>query len=102
MQPVPFKLSTLKLSTLTLILDADGDRGIYVDDDERWPRHFRGMGIRIEDSVCIHEDTCVVLTTEAVKEVRAAFCFLSSRELSLMSTQIKAVDIEALREWTNK
>jgi intermediate cleaving peptidase 55 len=51
--------------------------GIYVPNDERWPKHFRGIGIRIEDSVCVLEDTTLVLTTEAVKEV---------------------VDIEALRD----
>ena len=43
--------------------------GIYVPHDERWPRHFRGMGIRIEDSVCVDEDSPYVLSTEAVKEV---------------------------------
>jgi intermediate cleaving peptidase 55 len=51
--------------------------GIYVPNDERWPKHFRGIGIRIEDSVCVQEDTPLILTTEAVKEV---------------------VDIEALRD----
>jgi intermediate cleaving peptidase 55 len=43
--------------------------GIYVPDDERWPKHFRGIGIRIEDSICVQEDTPLILTTEAVKEV---------------------------------
>jgi intermediate cleaving peptidase 55 len=43
--------------------------GIYVPDDERWPKHFRNMGIRIEDSISVHEDGPVVLTTEAVKEI---------------------------------
>jgi intermediate cleaving peptidase 55 len=51
--------------------------GIYVPNDERWPEHFRGIGIRIEDSICVQEDSPLVLTTEAVKEV---------------------VDIEALRD----
>ena len=51
--------------------------GIYVEDEERWPVHFRGLGIRIEDSVAVQEDAPLVLTTEAVKEV---------------------VDIEALRD----
>ncbi|RAL62575.1 hypothetical protein DID88_004424 [Monilinia fructigena] len=51
--------------------------GIYVPNDERWPSHFRRMGIRIEDSVCVQDDSPLVLTTEAVKEV---------------------VDIEALRD----
>ena len=45
--------------------------GIYVptDPDPRFPAHFRGMGIRIEDSVCVREKSVEVLTTEAVKEV---------------------------------
>jgi intermediate cleaving peptidase 55 len=43
--------------------------GIYVADEERWPKHFRGMGIRIEDSVAVGREGPTVLTTEAVKEV---------------------------------
>ena len=51
--------------------------GIYVPDDTRWPAHFRGLAVRIEDSICVGEDDPHILTTEAVKEV---------------------VDIEALRD----
>ncbi|KAL6714373.1 aminopeptidase [Lecanora helva] len=43
--------------------------GIYVPDTDNFPVHFRGMGIRIEDSVCVEEEHPLVLTTEAVKEV---------------------------------
>ncbi|KAJ5090147.1 hypothetical protein N7532_008831 [Penicillium argentinense] len=43
--------------------------GIYVPHDDRWPEHFRGIGIRIEDSVCVGDDHPIVLTPEAVKEV---------------------------------
>ncbi|KAI6353732.1 hypothetical protein MCOR25_008903 [Pyricularia grisea] len=43
--------------------------GIYVPDDERWPEPFRGMAIRIEDSICVLDDVPLVLTSEAVKEV---------------------------------
>ncbi|KAJ5594934.1 uncharacterized protein N7459_001142 [Penicillium hispanicum] len=43
--------------------------GIYVPDDDRWPAHFRGIGIRIEDSVCVGDEHPIVLTPEAVKEV---------------------------------
>lgn len=43
--------------------------GVYVPHDHRWPKHFHGMGIRIEDSVCVDEDSPFTLTTEAVKEV---------------------------------
>jgi intermediate cleaving peptidase 55 len=45
-------------------------RGIYVPDKEAWPAAFRGIGIRIEDSVCVGDEHPIVLTTEAVKEVR--------------------------------
>ena len=51
--------------------------GIYVPDDIRWPAHFRGLAVRIEDSICVGEGDPLILTTEAVKEV---------------------VDIEALRD----
>ncbi|TGZ80621.1 hypothetical protein EX30DRAFT_331784 [Ascodesmis nigricans] len=43
--------------------------GVYVPDDERFPKHFRNIGIRIEDCVYVGEEHPVVLTTEAVKEV---------------------------------
>lgn len=43
--------------------------GVYVPDDERFPAHFRGMAVRIEDSVCVDDDGPIILTTEAVKEV---------------------------------
>jgi intermediate cleaving peptidase 55 len=43
--------------------------GVYVPDNEFFPPHFRGMAVRIEDSVCVDEDGPIVLTTEAVKEV---------------------------------
>jgi intermediate cleaving peptidase 55 len=43
--------------------------GIYVPNDERWPAWARGIGMRIEDSVCVDEEGPYILTTEAVKEV---------------------------------
>jgi len=43
--------------------------GVYVPNDERWPAHFRGLGVRIEDSVCVDDDSPYVLSTEAVKEI---------------------------------
>jgi intermediate cleaving peptidase 55 len=43
--------------------------GIYVPDDEKWPKWARGMGMRIEDSVVVDEESPYVLTTEAVKEI---------------------------------
>ncbi|KAL6852325.1 aminopeptidase [Amphichorda felina] len=43
--------------------------GVYVPRDDRWPKHFQGMGVRIEDSVCVDDDTPYILSAEAVKEV---------------------------------
>ena len=43
--------------------------GVYVPDGDRWPKHFRGLGIRIEDSIAVQAEHPLVLTTEAVKEV---------------------------------
>lgn len=43
--------------------------GVYVPDDERWPAAFRGMGIRIEDSIAVQEDRPWVLSAEAKKTV---------------------------------
>ena len=44
--------------------------GIYVPvGDERWPASFRGLGVRIEDSVRIGQGEVEVLTGTAVKEV---------------------------------
>ena len=51
--------------------------GVYVPDDDRFPAHFHGMGMRIEDSVAVDTDSVINLTADAVKEV---------------------IDIEALRE----
>lgn len=44
--------------------------GIYVPDDERWPKHFRNMAIRIEDSVAVGDESPLVLTSEALKEIK--------------------------------
>ncbi len=44
--------------------------GIYVSPtDDRWPEHFRGLGIRIEDSVRIGKEKVEVLTSSAIKDV---------------------------------
>lgn len=44
--------------------------GVYVPDDVRWPQHFRGLGIRIEDSVRIGKDEVEVFTHTAAKDVK--------------------------------
>jgi intermediate cleaving peptidase 55 len=44
--------------------------GIYVPpDDDRWPAHFRGLGIRIEDSIKVGKTEVEVLTHTADKSI---------------------------------
>lgn len=44
--------------------------GVYVPpDDERWPVHFRGLGMRIEDSVRVGKREPEILTGSAVKQI---------------------------------
>ncbi|KAI1758194.1 peptidase M24, structural domain-containing protein [Xylaria castorea] len=43
--------------------------GVYVPDDERFPQHFRGLAVRIEDSIAVCDDDPLILTTEAVKAI---------------------------------
>ncbi|CDK24897.1 unnamed protein product [Kuraishia capsulata CBS 1993] len=43
--------------------------GVYVPDNSKWPKHFRNIGIRIEDDVAVGKNTYTVLTSEAAKEV---------------------------------
>lgn len=43
--------------------------GVYVLDDERFFKYFRGLVVRIEDSVVVDEEGLYVLMIEVVKEV---------------------------------
>lgn len=64
---------TIGFSRKTLIREGHCitiEPGVYVPDDERWPKHFRNMAIRIEDSIAVGEERPIVLTAEAVKEIK--------------------------------
>lgn len=43
--------------------------GVYVPNDERFPKHFRGIGIRVEDDVVVGDKSYEVLTSDTLKEV---------------------------------
>ncbi|EPS42038.1 hypothetical protein H072_4047 [Dactylellina haptotyla CBS 200.50] len=43
--------------------------GIYVPRDNKYPLAFQGIGIRIEDSVCVDDTSPIVLSANAAKEV---------------------------------
>ena len=44
-------------------------KGVYVPADPQFPRHFHGIGIRIEDEVVVGAEHPVVLSANAPKEV---------------------------------
>ncbi|OAV88263.1 hypothetical protein PTTG_08456 [Puccinia triticina 1-1 BBBD Race 1] len=43
--------------------------GVYVPDEDRYPKHFRGIGIRVEDMVHVRETDQVILSCNTPKEV---------------------------------
>lgn len=43
--------------------------GVYVPPDDRFPKAFHNMAVRIEDEVLVRQDDCVVLSVDAPKEV---------------------------------
>ena len=47
--------------------------GIYVPQDSAFPKHFQGIGIRIEDEVLVGKDHPTVLSVAAPKEVSCDF-----------------------------
>lgn len=55
-------------------------KGVYVPADPQFPKHFHGLGMRIEDEVLVGAEHPVVLSASAPKEV--------SSVLSLSSTFI--------------
>ncbi|SPO30253.1 related to X-Pro aminopeptidase II [Ustilago trichophora] len=43
--------------------------GVYVPYDDAFPKHFQGIGIRVEDDIAVMEDHNIVLSNAAPKEV---------------------------------
>ncbi|CCG25754.1 Icp55 protein [Candida orthopsilosis Co 90-125] len=45
--------------------------GLYIPEDDRWPKHFQGIGVRVEDDVVVGKtnDEIINLTSGCVKEV---------------------------------
>jgi intermediate cleaving peptidase 55 len=45
------------------------NQGVYVPADPQFPKHFHGLGMRIEDEVLVGAEHPVVLSASAPKEV---------------------------------
>jgi intermediate cleaving peptidase 55 len=43
--------------------------GVYVPFDSAFPKHFHGLGVRIEDEVAFTKDGPLILSANAPKEV---------------------------------
>lgn len=43
--------------------------GCYVPHDEQWPKHFRGLALRVEDSIAVGREVPTILSVEAPKEI---------------------------------
>jgi len=43
--------------------------GVYVPADPQFPKHFHGLGMRIEDEVLVGAEHPVVLSANAPKEI---------------------------------
>lgn len=43
--------------------------GVYVPFDDAFPKHFQGIGIRVEDDIAVQADSNIVLSSAAPKEV---------------------------------
>ncbi|RLV95897.1 Intermediate cleaving peptidase 55 [Spathaspora sp. JA1] len=45
--------------------------GLYIPEDDRWPKHFQGIGVRVEDDIVVGKtgDDILNLTSGCVKEV---------------------------------
>ena len=61
-------------------------KGVYVPADPQFPKHFHGIGIRIEDEVVVGAEHPVVLSASAPKEVcrSRAHSFLFSQSFLLV------------------
>jgi Xaa-Pro aminopeptidase len=67
-------LTYLTPSAVSLVCDSDitivyFNQGVYVPADPQFPKHFHGLGMRIEDEVLVGAEHPVVLSASAPKEV---------------------------------
>ena len=75
-QIVVQRMSSLDQPVETILIDrlVEGnvitiEPGIYVPFDTSYPKHFHGLGVRIEDEVAFTKDGPMVLSANAPKEI---------------------------------
>lgn len=55
--------------------------GVYVPDNDMWPKHFRNMGIRIEDNIVVGKNSYENLTIDCAKEIDEIEALAQKKEL---------------------
>lgn len=66
--------------------------GLYVPLEEKWPKHFRGIGVRVEDDVAVGANL-TVLTSLCVKEVADIEALIRLGTVTTPGVYDEAVDI---------
>ena len=54
--------------------------GVYIPEDDKWPKHFQGIGVRVEDDIVVGKsnDEIINLTSGCVKEIADIESLISS------------------------
>ncbi|WPK24348.1 hypothetical protein PUMCH_001618 [Australozyma saopauloensis] len=70
--------------------------GLYVPMAEKWPKHFRGIGVRVEDDIAVGRTSSDVLnlTSLCVKEVEDIEALIRSGKVTTPGVYDEAVEIE--------
>ncbi|KDN49909.1 hypothetical protein K437DRAFT_255161 [Tilletiaria anomala UBC 951] len=72
--------------------------GLYIPFDDRFPKHYQGIGIRLEDDVAVLKDGNVVLSADVPKEIvdveAACHRFLDVRENTRLMSDKQRLQID--------
>ncbi|GEQ67213.1 hypothetical protein JCM33374_g877 [Metschnikowia sp. JCM 33374] len=70
--------------------------GLYIPQNGKWPKHFQGIGVRVEDDIAVgkSESDTRNLTSVCVKEVADIEALVRSGKVTTPGAYDEAVDIE--------
>lgn len=69
--------------------------GLYIPKDPKWPKHYQGIGVRVEDDIVVGKDNKDILnlTSLCVKEVKDIESLISKAHCSTPGAYDELVDI---------
>ncbi|KAM9905302.1 hypothetical protein OXX69_007234 [Metschnikowia pulcherrima] len=70
--------------------------GLYIPQDDKWPRHFQGIGVRVEDDIAVGKTASESrnLTSLCVKEVEDIEALIRSGKVTTPHAYDEMVDLE--------